>query len=672
MAEQNPRPREAPASVATASFLEAAWTLAHARLYLDNPFRVLGLPTLAAGRDITKRGDQLRLSAELGTESYDWSFAPATPPRGEQLRAASQLLKEPRQRLLAEFFWFWPNSYPTESEDEALGHLARGESSEAVAKWAALPTEEHPVALHNLAVYHHLMAIEQEQLQPPLAEEDIAAWWRAALRYWQVVVENDEIWNRLSQRVAMLNDAQLAPEIVEPFRRQLLDLVSSVNSAIALRFAEAGDHRSAGRHVAMLGEIHADAAEVRRVLERGVAPILRRIDLRVAECQRAVSGDAKSGLAAAKFLIEHCEPDIQVLNTLCGREAEFFAEACSRLCATTLDAIVAYQHATSDNAPCLPLLIYLQTLPLTADARKRSKATFEVIFANATNHQEEKHEGSELDEGREPLYARSYRVVAEKVIPGVEALDLRDTARRECCDKVADLLRRVAKGACDERDDINFALHAYQTLFALPCDDAERTRREAERDQFHQQFLLRMQKELRLSLPDHVLEITVRGLRWDDQTVAFDDVTGIRYGRTTEGGQVGFVVAWRTAQDETKLDSTNAFVEPGADAAHYARIVDALHFFVGPGLVNRLVAQVRAGQTIEVGTTPFSPEGVTFSGGTRFWKKEEPVPYSQVKHRIETGDLVILNVKNPRIQLRYPILDTWNAAVMGYVIAALA
>ena len=35
-----------------------------------------------------------------------------------------------------------------------------------------------------------------------------------------------------------------------------------------------------------------------------------------------------------------------------------------------------------------------------------------------------------------------------------------------------------------------------------------------------------MQKELRLELPEHALEITVRGVRWDGQEFALDAITG--------------------------------------------------------------------------------------------------------------------------------------------------
>lgn len=675
MAEQNPSPQEEAPPKTVTSFLDAAWSVVTPRLYQDNPFRVLGLHPLAGGREVTKRSDQLKLGEELGSASYDWSFAPNPPPGPDHLRIAVQALKEPQYRLLAELFWFWPASYPIEEDDPALAHLDRGETAEAVALWAAATSTQNSAALHNLAVYHHLMAIEQEETRPPLPADDVTAWWRAALRYWQDVVENDEIWQRLEQRVQAIDDAQLPVEVVAPLRKNFIELLSAVNSALALHSAEARDEAAAARQIAVLGEMHTEGSDVRRVLERGVAPITRRIDARIAECQRDVTDDPAKGLGAARYLIEHCASDIQVLNTLCGREAEFYAEVCTRLAVAMLDAVVSFQHGSSDNVGCLPVLIYLQTLPLLPEVARRLRNTFDVIYANSASIQEEKADESGGEESREPLYARTYRVVADHLIPGVAQMNLDEALERECNDRLADLLRDVAKGACDERDDIAFALHAYMTLLQLPCDPPELARREAERDQFHQQFLLRLQKELRLELPEHALEINVRGVRWDDLEFALTTITGIRHGRTPEkeNAVVGdnMVIAWRTAETEVVLDRTNVFNDPATAEDLFNRIIDALYFFVVPPLIDRLVEAVQNGESIELGRAILSKAGLALSTGTRFWRKEEELPFGDIMHRLQDGMWIVSSVQNPRLEARYSILETWNAGIMGYVVAAL-
>src|SRR5579871_2308181 len=94
-------------------------------LYQQNPFRQTGLSVLAGARAVTRRLDALRQTLELGTAEYRWAFAPGLAPSADQLIGVAQTLKDPRRRFAYEFFWFWPESYPEESTDEALDCLAK-------------------------------------------------------------------------------------------------------------------------------------------------------------------------------------------------------------------------------------------------------------------------------------------------------------------------------------------------------------------------------------------------------------------------------------------------------------------------------------------------------------------------------------------------------------------
>lgn len=669
MAELGAKSLEAASRNSVGSFLDVAWTNASPRLYLDNPFRVLGLSSLAPLRDLAKRLDELRLASELGLGSYDWAFAPNPPPTQEQVRAAAQRLGDPRQRFVAELFWFWPDSYPEKSEDPAIDELMRNVPGDAVNIWASQSTEEHPAALHNLAVYHHMMAIELEQSLPPLPPEDIAAWWRAALAYWRAALANDAIWRALERRVVDIADAQLPREGVASLRRHFWEIISSVNGALAVRWAEAGDAALAARHVALLGDIHEDVANVRRALQRAITPVTRRIDTRLAECQRSAS-NPNQGLTAARVLVEHCVADLRVIETVCGREADLTVEMCSRVAITALDAIVAYQHATGNNTACLGTLIYLQTLPMNPETARRVRDSFETVFTNAAEAEPGKPEADE------PQYARWFRVVAENLIPDLETLEVGAAAHFAAYERVADLLRRVAQGACDERDDIAFALHAYTTLLRLPGAQGDAARREAERDEFQARFQQRLQKELRLPLPEHALEVTVRGVRWDDRAFAPNEITGLRYskggGDAIAAAPAAYVIAWRAGETEITLDASNVFTDPATAAELFARICEAMDYFIVPHVGERVASAVRGGEPFQIGGAELTAAGFLVSTGTRFWKREEALPYATLACQREGDQWLVRSSENPKVQKRYSALDTWNAPALGYVIDALA
>src|SRR3954464_1693806 len=80
--------------------------------YQHNPFRQLGVAVLAGPREILRRVDQLKLSAELGAIPGQWAFAPREALTADEVRAAAQRLKTPGERLFHELFWFWPENYP--------------------------------------------------------------------------------------------------------------------------------------------------------------------------------------------------------------------------------------------------------------------------------------------------------------------------------------------------------------------------------------------------------------------------------------------------------------------------------------------------------------------------------------------------------------------------------
>lgn len=659
-------------SGAVAAFLETAWAKIDPTLYLANPFRVLGCGVLSSPREIGRRFDQLRLAAELGNPLESGSFSPDPLPTADALRNAVQALKDPRQRFLAEVFWFWPDTYPDDSEDVALGLLAQRATADAVSTWANAAIADSLAALHNLCVYHHLMAIEQERAHPPLPADDVLAWWRAAIRYWQELAAAPGFWDRLHRRVKEIADPQLPAEVVDVLRREWPALQAAIHSELAFRAAEQGNTGTAARHIALLGEIFPDAASTRKALERGAAPAIRRIDVRVAEMKRGLSAEPAPALAAARALIEHCAPDLQTLDTLCGRESDFYAEACTRLAVAALDAVVLYQRGTGDNAACLPLLVYLLTLPILPETGRRLRETFDVVFGNAVS--DDARARPDAAGSPEPLYARSFRVLAQHAIPPVYLLEIDDDARRVCTAQLAELLKRVARDACAERDDIAFALHAYNTVLQLPSDPAGRARWEKEREQFHQDFLRRKEKELRTTVGEHVIEITHRTVRWDDYSFTPEEITALRHGRLNgeEGGRQTHVIAWRAGEKEVVLDERSAFSDAETAAAHFHRILDALDFFVVPRLVDRLVQTVRRGEVVRFGEAALERGGLRLPSRSRLWKKDAEVPYPKVQHRMEDGAWVVGSAENSRLQESYPTVDTWNAAIMGYVIDALA
>src|SRR5207237_3361496 len=96
-----------------------------------------------------------------GVEQPRGPLALVPAPDVDAVRHAIERLRDPETRLVDEFFWFWPETSATETPDEALTALDRGDVAAARKRWqAAAPGAG--VAVHNLAVLAHLLALDLE------------------------------------------------------------------------------------------------------------------------------------------------------------------------------------------------------------------------------------------------------------------------------------------------------------------------------------------------------------------------------------------------------------------------------------------------------------------------------------------------------------------------------
>ncbi|MDB6138350.1 MAG: hypothetical protein JWO94_1422, partial [Verrucomicrobiaceae bacterium] len=150
-------------------------------LYRGNAFRILGSPVDSSLKDITRQVDRLQKMAEFsGPEGLRQTHACALSPAPllSDIREAAQHLKDPEQRLIDEFFWFWPAAASAQ-DDPAMQAVQRGDMDSALACWHSLESDGRAdfIASHNIAVLHHLRALDATvaRLQQKAPDEQEAA-----------------------------------------------------------------------------------------------------------------------------------------------------------------------------------------------------------------------------------------------------------------------------------------------------------------------------------------------------------------------------------------------------------------------------------------------------------------------------------------------------------------
>ncbi|MFT3869626.1 MAG: hypothetical protein QM715_14315 [Nibricoccus sp.] len=668
------------ASVAKAEPCGVLLELVSEKFYRDNPFRQLGLAVLASAREVTKRVDELKLAAEFGIAQPDWSFGPEQALTAEQIRLAATALKEPTERLVWELFWFWPENFPEdEGEDPALAHLARGETDHAIEIWQGAAMHGQLAALHNLAVYYHVQALEMEQQESP-PEDQLVNLWFKSLRFWEKIGDDEGLWARMRSRVKRMADARVTDTFVAQMRTTLAGALAKICASLALTHAQKGLVNRASLHAALVTHIHGDNAGARHALEEYCSPIARRIDARTNEAKNRLATAASSAaLDEAWALLRQCNEDLRHIELLCGRTADYFVEVSNGLVGTALDAVVTYQRETQDDFRCLPVLVHLLDMEALPELKNRVQETFQTVYGNALMR-ESRPPMETSDEMVEALATsddlRAFQLIVDQLVPAVEQLDLGPAARQMYAARVARLLKDLALAAGMERDDIDLALRAFDVALTLPVGDSLGEALASDRAQLQRDFETRKEKELQVEAEGVRLIVNRYGICLNDQWVTPVEVAGLRHGMLApgeEGGEGTYVIAWRSyAGQEFELNASNLLLPSSYVEEHYMRILDSIYHFIVPGLVNRLSNDIREGREVVLGATPLRLEGMYLAGGgSRFWKKDEPVSYTKLQTEIEGGLLIVSSKENPRQSESHDVALVWNAVIFSYVLEAL-
>ena len=154
------------------------------------------------------------------------------------------------------------------------------------------------------------------------------------------------------------------------------------------------------------------------------------------------------------------------------------------------------------------------------------------------------------------------------------------------------------------------------------------------------------------------------------------ELTGLRYGVRDAGGGDEAVrtyhIGWCTAATVVELDAAN-LLGPAAETERcYSLVLEALYAHIVPGLIARLVEWVRGGRAVPLGAAVLRHDGYVFGGRDFPWSGGVAVPYAQLAHALDTGELLVARADAPTEVEHYSLVEVWNAALGGHVIDALA
>jgi hypothetical protein len=257
-------------------------------MYRVNGFRVAQMRADASPRDLARRLEKLALQAKLGTpaESHPGPLTLNPPPEPDAVRQALLRLGDPEQRLLDEFFWFWPEQAGSGAVDAALEAVERGDLAAARKLWqaAAMAVPPSGVASHNLAVLAHILALDFEQrsmetgrlLDSVLCRMRDQAW-AESYKHWKAVLEQPAFWDCFQTRILALDEPQLPVSLAQDLRQALPVALLSLNAQLAVQWATRRLPREVKRHQELMMQAGFDPLDAEEAMRRALRHLRARI-----------------------------------------------------------------------------------------------------------------------------------------------------------------------------------------------------------------------------------------------------------------------------------------------------------------------------------------------------------------------------------------------------------
>ncbi len=324
-------------------------------LYQRNAFRLTGLAIGSSGRDIRRMADQLAIIERVGGATPTPPALAVRPaPTTADLYTALDRLRDSRERLVDEFFWFWPAQLGA-TDDEALVAMAAGDPDSAATHWSASTgstgstgsTDDSGTGAHNLAVLEHLRALDAE-LAPGNAQAVGQPDWAQVYRRWADVLRDGRIWDRLAAQIRRTADARLDESLAAGMRSALPGVILSIGAELAATAIRGGDRERARMQLAALRQSR--LGNVEAALRSASQPMTTRISTLCTAMIQAAVGTPSDGIDHAERLLADSEGILGELDFLLPDDEPVRVHAHDEVALAALRCVLAFDQRRAGAA----------------------------------------------------------------------------------------------------------------------------------------------------------------------------------------------------------------------------------------------------------------------------------------------------------------------------------
>ena len=371
---------------------ELLLNMARPDIYRINAFRCLGLTTTASKKDAHSQLRKLELAEKFGNSAQiDGGILPLIPPPDADARqAAAQRLNNPEQCLIDELFWFWPLSLGVSADmDDALVAMRSGDFSGAVSLWKRHEegSSEANVSMHNLAIMYHALALDLEYAQgtQTLSKKQIQQkqdYWEQAFPRWQVLLNHDGFWHRLTARIRELGDPRLTTGTARRIREGLPLVLLSINATLAIRASEKNKKDEVSYHVGLMRDSGFGDAVIGEALRRAVAPLRDRVKLICTDAKSEAERSPEHGDKVALGVVNQTSQLLSMLDMVLPKEHPSREAAHDEVASCIVSSQIASANKTENWSASLKLLQQAVKIAVGASVRQRIEENIEIVKKN--------------------------------------------------------------------------------------------------------------------------------------------------------------------------------------------------------------------------------------------------------------------------------------------------
>ena len=358
-------------------------------LYLHNPFRLLELPVDCSEQEISKRQRMIEIASNKKLQIPEGScrMLPVTDKKDvfSYSEAAQQLL-DPEKRFIDEYFWFWPEKFGDGVKDESLQALKSGEIDAAIDLWANKGTH---ISIHNLAIYSHLMALENEDFYldktpSPTRAKKMTTYWRQAYKRWEKLLLDEQHWKYLKEHVYDFADPRLTADTADQMRNLLPYLLLLINLNFVTQAIEKNlDPETIARHKQIIDSAEFEPIHHERAIQKSLEPIQQRAKTFISYAKAQADSDPVHANKAASDLIESTKPLLKIVQNLLPDNSHVSQAFHDDLISCVNDCITVYAGRTENWGEGHRILNEVAGLARSASMREKIDSNLKALSERA-------------------------------------------------------------------------------------------------------------------------------------------------------------------------------------------------------------------------------------------------------------------------------------------------